>query len=252
MTGPCRVWWARPAPAASLLSLLAPAERRRAAGIAHREAQDRFVTGRALVRLVLADRLGLAPAAIPIGQDCPLCGSGDHGPPELLGPAGPPVHFGITHAPGRVGVAVNTGAIVAIDVAAVDDPTDPQRAALADIALSDPERTLYDRLPADRRARAAARWWTRKEAILKATGWGLSVAPALVGVTAPDRAPELLVWPRECAPGPGGEVFLRDLNPSPHEVACVAILGPAVDLVELNGEDVLSTVSSRGPPMAAR
>ena len=76
---------------------------------------------------------------------------------------------------------------------------------LADVALTPRERLALRRLPSEQRSSAALTWWVRKEAVLKATGDGMFVAPAdmftstevVYGVTGTDvtRLPEYGVSP---------------------------------------------------------
>jgi len=81
-----------------------------------------------------------------------------------------------------------------------------------------------------RRARGAAffGYWTRKEALLKATGQGLAIEPATVHVTPPGDPAALLAGPRPLVPE---RVHLRDLDAGAGYAACLALLcdgAPAV------------------------
>jgi 4'-phosphopantetheinyl transferase len=65
-------------------------------------------------------------------------------------------------------------------------------------------------------------YWTRKEALVKATGDGVTVPLSEVVVTPPGTPPRLLGYPR-----PGGlAAQLRDLSPDPGYVGALAVLSP--------------------------
>lgn len=121
----------------------------------------RHLVGRALVRALLARELGLASLAAEF----------------TLNPWGKPMlpacawAFNIAHAGQHVWVALGRGADVGIDVEAEDAASDPY-AESAVLHLA--ERTAL--LQLNRRAAQLAflRCWTRKEAIVKALGEGLS------------------------------------------------------------------------------
>lgn len=73
------------------------------------------------------------------------------------------------------------------------------------------------------------RYWTRKEALLKATGAGLSIPLPDVVVTAPDDEARLMSWDRGTDATP---IHLRDLHPGPGFIACLAALAYAAPLIE--------------------
>ena len=86
--------------------------------------------GIALVRVLLAGRLGVPASEVPIRRFCARCGASDHGKPYLDGttlratghepPA--PLHFSVSHAGGRVLVALGP-VPVGVDLARVADVT---------------------------------------------------------------------------------------------------------------------------------
>ncbi|MFD1507652.1 4'-phosphopantetheinyl transferase superfamily protein [Georgenia yuyongxinii] len=254
----CDVWWATPSttgrhhsqgphdgpagPAGlpALTRLLEPVERRRAARLVG-GARAGFVTARALLRLLLAPAVGVAPHELRLDTTCPRCG-GDHGKPRLPGPAA--VEFSLAHTAGQVVVAVSTGPPVGVDVEALARLTDQDAAGL----LSTAELGELGELPATARRAALAVWWTRKEAVLKATGEGLAVPPETIQVTGPKLPAALLTWP---GPAPPPAVTLADLHPSPAFVASVAVMGPGpLTVVEHDGDALLA--SSAGNVAHAR
>lgn len=198
-----------------LLDLLSSAERRRADRLRISEARRQFVVARALLRLVLAKHLNADPAGIVITQQCRHCGSADHGKPAV---AGGGIEFSVSHAGGHGAIALHPHAAVGVDL----EVPRPRAQSMLDIALSATELAAHRRLPAHERDAAALRWWTRKEAVLKATGWGLAVPPDQIRVSAPDESAALMEWPRAYALD--RRVWLSDLECHADVTGCVAVL----------------------------
>jgi 4'-phosphopantetheinyl transferase len=237
----CTVWWATPYEPPTAGGILTEGERSRAARLRRPEDRTRFVTARTLLRLVLAERLDLPPAQVALVAACPVCGANDHGRLRLDGGLGRQVSLGVTHRGTRVGIAVTDGRAVGVDVEVAEDPDDPERAALAAEALCPAELVAYRRLPTATRGWAVARWWTRKEAVLKATGDGLALSPSQLHVSRPNAPAALLDWiePGPSA-GPRPAVRLHDLLPGEGYVGCVAALGSRpIRVRELDGDEVL-------------
>jgi 4'-phosphopantetheinyl transferase len=256
----CSVWWATPTATPPLTGLLDTTERRRAIRLAGRGDRERYVTAHALVRLLLAARTGVPAADLRFDRTCRHC-AGDHGKPRLVDApaeaATGPVSFNLAHSGGRIVVAVVDGPDleVGVDVERIPSPDDPAVATGAAAILSPRELAAFRRLEPAQRGRALAVWWTRKEAVLKATGDGLAVPPSTVEVTPPfappalvhgppprdDRAPLLgSPYPGHTLAGP--PLVLRDLEPGAGYVGCVAALGATV--IEVTEHDA-------GPLLAA-
>ncbi|WP_062204946.1 4'-phosphopantetheinyl transferase superfamily protein [Streptomyces sp. NBRC 109706] len=204
------VWWAAPDDAdPALRALLAPDELARLDRYRLPAAGRSYLTGRALLRLVLGRRLGLPARRVPLRSDCQDC-AGPHGRPRL-----PDRHAGlglsVSHSGARVGVAVGP-APLGLDIARIDRDLDlsPDSALLASALAPDEARALL-RLDPGARAAAFARVWARKEATLKALGVGLTRPPARLVVSTADEPP--LVRELEPALRPSeGRVTLRDLD----------------------------------------
>lgn len=215
---PCGVWWSEPIrDVGTVLDLLNDAERRRFEGLRSPGDRARFVTGRVLARRALAAELGSDPAAITLITRCPTCG-GPHGKPVLAGTRGA-IDFSISHAGDRVVVATSRGAAIGVDVERIRTVED--LAAPGASVLADDERSVLRALPAAQRAAAFMRYWTRKEAVLKATGEGLMTPMAALRVTAPGEPPAVASW---CAGERAREVRMLDLDPGGGYRACVAVL----------------------------
>ncbi|WP_165950440.1 4'-phosphopantetheinyl transferase superfamily protein [Actinomadura sp. GC306] len=208
----CAVRWAVPADDAEMRALLDDAERERYERFLRAEDKARFVTGRFLARTVLAEVTGLDPRAMRFSTDCRLC-AGTHGKPRLPGTS---VDFSLSHSGDRVVLVLAEGAEVGVDV---ERESDRDIDRLADMVLCDPERAALAAM-ADRR-RGFHAYWSRKEALLKATGHGLAAPMTAIRVSPPDEAPEVLAWDGEAAVAP---VRLADLTPGPGYAAAAAVL----------------------------
>lgn len=238
--GICEVWWAHPASAdASLLALLDDAERARFERFRLTADKFRFLAAHALIRLVLADRLGTDPAAVELHPT--VCGCGRlHGKPRLLGEHGG-LEFSLSHAGRRVVVAITTMAPVGVDVEEIRLLSDIEELAAA--VLAEPERRELFRLPASERSAAFLAYWTRKESLLKATGDGLSRPAIDVVVSAPDKPPAVLDW-RGGRP-PQAQLF--PLAPDPEHVASLAVLtGDQVRVRQHDGDPLLVSQHHQG------
>lgn len=219
----CQVWWARASDArAAQLALLDPVERGRRERYRRAEDRDRFTVGVALSRTVLGARLGIAPARVGLDRTCPTCGE-PHGRPVVAGDGAP--RISVSHSGDRVALAVCAGAEVGVDVERVGERD------LA-IALTASERAAL----AGRPAADLIALWTRKEALLKATGDGLNVEPSTVEIADP---PALAAFPAR--PELVGAVQLVDLDPGEGYRAALAVLSAApVAVSELDGSALLA------------
>lgn len=226
---PVTVWWARPLdPDAHprLVALLDEHERTRMQAFRRAEDRHRYLAAHALARLVLADRLDEDPARIAMDRTC-RCGE-QHGKPTLVASPESP-GFSLTHSGELVGVALGPGA-VGLDV-------EQHRAlgvdGLADHVLSDAERAT----PPPDEARFLVTW-TRKEALLKVTGDGLSSPMTAITLGPPDADAHVRDWAGEKAPR--DPVWVRDLGtPLADHPAAVAGFGRAVPDVRVEDGDAV-------------
>lgn len=124
----------------------------------------RSLLGRALARRLLAQRLGVPPAHIS------LC-AGVQGKPQLNVPSGtnPAWHFNIAHSGDRVLAAIGPQAL-GVDVEACPKTLDPRLPQMVtgsqDLAQA-----------ADMDSQSFCNEWVCREAVLKACGQGLMIAP---------------------------------------------------------------------------
>lgn len=233
---PCTVRWASPvAPedAPGLVALLDAHERERLSRFRRDADRARYLAAHALARLVLAEHVGAEPGAVEFDRTC-RCG-GQHGKPvvQAPGPRGAVPGFSLTHAADVVGVAVWTRGQVGLDVEHVRPLSDV--AAMARHVASPVE-------PAHTTPSGFFTAWTRKEALLKATGIGLTAPMAAITVETGDDGPRLAGWSGEHAPP--GPLWLRDLRPAAGYAAAIAGAGPvAPSVTELRADHLLRALA---------
>ncbi|WP_020502482.1 4'-phosphopantetheinyl transferase family protein [Sciscionella marina] len=147
----------------------------------------RFVTGRAVAKLAIADHLGRKPADVWFRLYCANCDSAEHGKPVVDG-----VEFSIAHSGSFVLVAVTGEIPVGVDVEFVNQRTDVD--SLAGSVLSETERAEFTATGDAARRAAFFTYWARKEALVKSTGLGLSGELRSVSVTPADADPGVVSW----------------------------------------------------------
>jgi 4'-phosphopantetheinyl transferase len=159
--------------------LLSGPELRRADRFHHDADRRRYIVSHAMLRCVLGEYLDLPPNQVRIA-------TGPHGKPfvEAAREAGG-LQFSLSHSGDLVLLAVSGGGAVGVDVEAVRILRD--RGAMAAEALTPSELQQLERLPHGVQDEFFLRWWTAKEAFLKAIG---------VGLTCPLRQVELTLGAR--------------------------------------------------------
>jgi 4'-phosphopantetheinyl transferase len=230
------VRWARPAGTAGSTALLDSREREQLGRLSRADDRARYVAAHALLRLVVARWWRVDPATVAVTATCRRCDR-EHGRPVVQPPPGrQALHVSVAHAGDRVVVAVTDIGPVGVDV---EEDSGAGFAGFADVALASSEHRWLARLPVDRQLAGSARIWVRKEAVLKATGDGLSVDPRELTVSAPTDKARLLAWPDgHIEPS---MVHLTDLELGRGYSACAALLGPRAAPVRLsNGDDLLT------------
>jgi 4'-phosphopantetheinyl transferase len=118
-----------------------------------------------------------------------------------------------------VAVAVSNAGAVGVDVQQVQDDSVHELSSLV-LAESEAGHVAL--------ARDFFTYWTRKEALVKATGDGVAVPLSEVVVTPPGTPPGLLGYPGQN----GLTAQLRDLGPAPGYVGALAVLSPRPVVVQ--------------------
>jgi 4'-phosphopantetheinyl transferase len=188
----------------------------------------RYAAAHGLLRVVLSGYLGIRPEEIVLE-------AGAYGKPQLSDRSGP--RFNLSHA-GALGlVAVSAVREVGVDVEEIQELRDVD--ALAEACFSRAELAAFRSIPRSRRLRAFFAGWTRKEAVLKLLGDGLTRALDSFDVSLTPGAPaRLLRW--EGGPGPHGRCTLRALHPALGYVGAVAFDGREVSIRHRPWEAVIS------------
>jgi len=199
----CEVWWASINDQHDhLLTLLDPTEQWRRGNFRRADDRARFTVGATLLRLASARLLGCSPTELAFVRECPDCGR-PHGRPALRGHD---LHLSVSHAGEIILVALSTDAEIGVDVEKVDDDKPPR---LVKRVLDADEMDRFLTTPRAGQAEEFFRAWTRKEAVLKATGQGLRLPMNAVGF-APDG--QLTSYPDRPELPAGTTMF--DLDPA--------------------------------------
>lgn len=157
----------------SYSALLDPGERERADRFRFRKDFRRFVFGHARLRSILALYSAIPAGTLRIERSCAICGSDDHGKPFLSASEAPSeIRFSCSYSDELFAVAVSSAAEIGIDVERVVPGFDWRE--VAETALSSGERTRLDDLDDDSAVRTFYEIWTRKEAVSKISGRGLT------------------------------------------------------------------------------
>lgn len=193
-----------------LLSLLAPDERSRTDAYTRPEPRAHFIAARGMLRLLLAAYLGMQASEVPIVYAA-------YGKPALGGEH-TALRFNLAHS-GEVALfAVARGHEVGVDVERKRNVAEMLQ--IATLALSAEERGALRGMEGQRFRDAFFRAWTRKEALLKGIGRGItdlqtvSVDPQKVEQGVPIRIEPSLslhAW------------YLSDLDPCDGYAGCLAV-----------------------------
>jgi 4'-phosphopantetheinyl transferase len=230
--GDVGVWWAdHRAARDGWRDLLDAAERGRIAAYRRPADRDRFLVGVTLIRRLFAAELDLPPGRVSLDRACRHCGR-PHGKVRLArsstaGTAdagGTAIEVSLSHSGAWVVLAACRSYPVGVDVETVDASIDHR--AVAAIVLCESERRRLDATPAPEWAASFARYWVRKEAVVKATGEGLRAPLADLEVTAPHEAPRVVSWPSH--PHLAGRIDLYDLDTDDAHRASLAVIGAPV------------------------
>jgi 4'-phosphopantetheinyl transferase len=193
-----------------LALLLAPDEQTRAARLVG-QARRRFVAARGCLRRILACYVDLPPAALRLRYE-------PQGKPRLDAPQAP--LFNLAHSGTWLLCAVTHGHEVGVDLEQVRPL--PNAPALAKRFFAPSEAAQLATLPDGQQQQAFFTCWTRREAYLKARGWGLKLPLPHFAVTlAPSEPPRLLLQAAE--PAARHQWRLYDVLAPPGYVAALAM-----------------------------
>lgn len=224
-TSTVEVWVATLSGARGALSrcehVLAPDEAERLTRLKDDKARLRFLLGRGLLRLLLAEKLGEAPEKLRFAYN-------PFGKPVLDRPPGAAfLAFSLSHSEEKIAVAVahgpSTPAAVGVDV----EWTAAARDCDAVVARFGTEREQreYAAIAPELRRPAFYRWWTRKEALVKAMGTSLARGLGSIDVPFGEGRFHKVEWGER--PGAPREWLLVTGSAGPDYVLTLAVgLGP--------------------------
>jgi len=198
---------------AELATWLSDAERARAARFRFHRDCRRFIVARARLRQLLAERLDVPPESVELGY-------GKQGKPELgkrFAHTG--WRFNVAHSDDVAVYALSAGHEVGIDVEAIR--TIDEADAIAARLFSRREHAVYLSLPPQDKALGFFHCWTRKEAVVKALGNGLSMPLDQFDVSLMPGEPARLLGVAG-ARGDGCGWRLESFSPLPGFIAAVA------------------------------
>lgn len=200
-------------------AVLSREERRRADTCRNDRERRRYVVAHVSLREVLAGYVDAPAAALRFARN-------EWGKPSLDAPNAP--CFSLAHSADLALIAVTASTEVGVDVEPVVPVPDCLEIARA--YFSERERTELAALPPETREHGFLRCWTRKEALVKATGRGLALRLDGFDVSvSPDDTSVLMH-----IDGDGTLWSVRTLVPQPGYVAAIALRG-AVGTVQHMG-----------------
>jgi 4'-phosphopantetheinyl transferase len=193
------------------LDTLSPAERTRASRFTSVAARNHFIQRRCALRTVLSRYTGRCPSAIAFKENA-------YGKPELEPQS--EVSFSISHSESLAVIALTRHALIGVDIERMRP--DGADGRVAERFFTRNEAFLIATLNDADRVTAFFNAWTRKEAIVKAIGCGLSISLDAFEVTLrPGDVPALLEWN---VPDVAHHTWqLLNIEPRPGYVGAIAI-----------------------------
>jgi 4'-phosphopantetheinyl transferase len=197
-----------------LAATLSADERERAARFKFENLRHRFITGRGRLREILGRYLNTDPATLEFAY----C---NHGKPSLAskGP-GTEIQFNLAHSSELALFAFTRAGEIGVDVERIRPVKDMEE--LVARFFSPRETGLFREVAADDRPAAFFNLWTRKEAMLKATGEGIAGSLDSIEVTLLPGEPARVVRIAGDAQS-ATQWSLRELSPAEGFVGAVAV-----------------------------
>lgn len=151
---------------AGFSALLSPDEQARAARFHFERHRNHFIVGRGLLRTIIGSYLGVEPEQIEFSY-------GPQGKPALMKVApGKNLQFNVSHSEDQAVYIFSWNRLVGIDIEFKREM--PDQDDFAKKFFSPAESALIASLAGDQKRNAFFKLWTCKEAILKASGDGLT------------------------------------------------------------------------------
>ena len=195
--------------------ILSTDERARADRFHFERDRRMFISCRATLRRLLGERMGIPPESLVF----------EHGPQGKPWLPGTETSFNLSHSGQWFACAISSGGTLGMDIERIQPLDDMLGMAQHFFAPAEVERLFA--IPEDERTHSFFQCWTRKEAVIKATGEGVSrpldsfevsfgtgVAPALLRLDCQLNPP----WP------------MHSFEPTPGYLAALTSPGPIGDV----------------------
>ncbi len=196
-------------------------ERMRAERFHFRRDRDRFIARHGILRVILSHYVHVEASELRFEQ-------GKNGKPVLAETHGKrPVHFNLSHSNGVALFAFSRDRELGVDIENVREM--PEMEHIVEQFFSEKEKAFFHALPEDSKRDAFFNVWTRKEALLKALGGGLSLPLDMFDVApAPDEGATRLTI--DAAPWGPSDWSLRTLRPARGHVGALAMENGSVTI----------------------
>ena len=180
----------------------------------HRAGDRRdFVVGRGLLRRLLSRYTGRRAVELTNNR---------WGKPRLASSGPGAVQFNVSHSGGLIALAFGNVESIGVDVEALDRRV--RHLELAERFFAPGERATLAALPREQLATGFFNCWTRKEAVVKAHGMGLSLPLDAFEVSLQPGEPAELLWATDELPD-AHAWELREFAPGPGYVAALVAIG---------------------------
>lgn len=158
--------------------LLSSDEKARAARFRFDRDRRYFISARGLLREIISQYLNTLPDRLSFRY-------GAHGKPYLVRQGNSDLNFNVSHTSDTALIAVARRREVGVDIEHIS--RDVSVVNLAETVFSSPEKQALSGLGSKDKLRAFFRFWTRKEAYIKADGRGVSLPLELIDVSSEGR-----------------------------------------------------------------
>jgi len=216
-------------------SLLSPPEQAHAERCRPGQAREHFTIGRACLRILLGNAIGIDSDSIKIS-------AGLHGKPETPAIGGQGIFFNVGHSKDTVLIALGRQGALGVDVEYFDRKTDIMEVASCNFTEQE-TNSLASIADPEARIRLFYRYWTRKEAVAKADGRGLLLSLSSFDVS--HESTNLHTVRVSDPPDDGGKLyFVSDLDLGSEAAGALALESSNCRVTEL----LFPVTSYRRPP----
>ncbi len=205
----------------NLKHLLSPDELEKATHLALTQKRHQYIIARAILRRILSLYVSLHPSELRFRYN-------RNGKP-VLACSSNKIQFNVSHSHNLAIYALSSDCLIGVDVEYLYRRSRIDRMKIASRLFTPREYTTLQSLPENQRDKAFLTCWTRKEAFIKAMGWGLSFPLDKFEVTAdPNESPKLLTTPYK--PKDALDWSMVPIDPSDGYVGTLALRKTNFDL----------------------